>query len=94
MTTIWWLGLAAVAVGLAIGAGAMAVGRRTAATREQAVRRQRIIQYVILAVLAAFLIFDVITTPGTRYLNIAILAFIPVALAFDWFRARRRRTMS
>jgi hypothetical protein len=87
---IFYLGVAAIVVGVVIGAGSMLVARRTAATSEQAIRRQRIVLYSLLTAIAVLLAFDAVDTPRHRYLNIAILAFIPVALAFDWARARRR----
>jgi uncharacterized membrane protein YobD (UPF0266 family) len=94
MTPLMWLGVAAVAVGLAIGAGAMIVARRTAATREQAVRRQHIIQYAILALLAAIFIYQTVGSEHGRLIYLALVAVIVCGVAFDWVRARRRRTFS
>jgi hypothetical protein len=37
------------------------------------------------------LIFDAIDTPEHRYINIAIVAIMVGAIAFDWLRARPRR---
>ncbi|MBO0881947.1 MAG: hypothetical protein J2P17_16725 [Mycobacterium sp.] len=97
MTTFMWLFVAAaVGFGLAIGAGAMVVARRTAATPEQAVRRQHVIQYAVLALLAGIFIYRAVTSEHGRPIYLAVVAIILGGVAFDWFRSRRRRhrTMS
>jgi non-ribosomal peptide synthetase component E (peptide arylation enzyme) len=92
--TFYVIVVAAIAAGLTIGAGTMVIARRSAPTHEQAVRRQRIVQAVALVVVAAMLIFDAVDTPRHRYFDLAIVAIMAAGVAFDWFRARRRRTGS
>jgi ABC-type enterochelin transport system permease subunit len=94
MTPLMWFGVAAVAFGLAIGAGAMIVARRTAATREQAVRRQHIIRYAILVLLAAIFLYEAFSSEHGRLVYLALVGVIVSGAAFDWIRARRRRTLS
>lgn len=91
MTPLMWLGVVAVAVGLALGGGSMAVVRRTAPTRERALRRQRIVQYCILGFLAAALAFDAIDTPRHRWLNAVVLVLMACGVTFDWVRGRRAK---
>jgi hypothetical protein len=43
---------------------------------------------------AALLLIDAIDTKRHRYVNLAVLAIMIGGVAFDWFRSRRRRTLS
>jgi hypothetical protein len=90
--TVYALVIAAVAGGLIIGAGSMIVARRSGQTHEQSVRRQRIVQYCFIVLVGALLIFDAVETERHRYVNLAIVAIMVGGVAFDWIRARRRRT--
>ncbi|ORW02475.1 hypothetical protein AWC14_06995 [Mycobacterium kyorinense] len=83
--------LAAASLGLLIGLVVRSAARRSGRDPAHGARRVQITQYWFLAMMAVILTIEVINSSRLRYLNIAILAFIPVALAFDWFRARRRR---
>jgi phosphatidylserine synthase len=91
---IYAIAIAAVAAGFAIGAGAMVITRRSGQTRDQSIQRQRTVLYCALVVVAAVLIYDAIDTEKHRYLNLALLAIMVGGVAFDWVRARRRRTLS
>lgn len=82
----------AVLVGLGIGAGSMVAARRTARTREQAVRRLRIVQWCCLGIVVAVLTFDAVDTPRHRYLNLALVALAAAGILFDWLRGRRSKT--
>jgi hypothetical protein len=81
--TFYVIVVAAVAVGLIVGAGAMVIARRSAQTHDQAVRRQRMVQAVVLVMLAALLIFDAIDTERHRYFNFALVALMVGGVAFD-----------
>ncbi|MBV9318654.1 MAG: hypothetical protein JOZ23_01265 [Mycobacterium sp.] len=91
---IYAIAIAAVAAGFTIGAGAMVIARRSGQTRDQSIQRQRIVLYCALVVVAAVLVYDAIDTEKHRYLNLALLAILVGGVAFDWVRARRRRTLS
>jgi hypothetical protein len=60
--------------------------------RATSVRRQRIVQYCFIVLVGALLIFDAVETERHRYVNLAIVAIMVGGVAFDWIRARRRRT--
>lgn len=83
----------ALAVGVTIGYMLVAALRRTAASPEQAARRQHIVVIGGVALCAAFMVFDAITTTSHRYVNLVIVALIAAGLVFDWARARRRSNL-
>jgi len=86
---IYVIVIAAVAGGLAIGAGSMIVARRSGQTHEQSVRRQRAVQYFLLVLVSALLIVDAIDTKRHRYFNLAVVAIMIGGVAFDWLRSRK-----
>jgi hypothetical protein len=86
------LEIALLLVGLVIGAGAMIIARRTADSREQAVSRQKTIQYVALVLVAAVLLVDAVSTPRHRWLDAVFLVLMACGVAFDWIRGRRAKT--
>jgi phosphatidylserine synthase len=88
------LEIAVLIIGLAVGAGAMIVARRTADSREQAVSRQKTIQYVALTLIAAVLIVDAVDTPRHRWLDAVVLVLMACGVAFDCIRGRRTTTRS
>ena len=87
--TVYIVAVAAVAAGLAIGVGLMVAARRTATSRDQAVRRQRIVQECVIAVIAALLIFDAFDTPHHRWFNVVVVALLAGGVGFDWLQRRR-----
>jgi len=92
--SLYILEIALLLVGLVVGAGAMIVARRTADSREQAVSRQKTIQYVALTLIAAVLIVDAVDTPRHRWLDAVVLVLMACGVAFDWIRGRRATTRS
>jgi len=92
MTIYLALGLAAAVAGLVIGRTAVGAARRGAANPEQAVRRRYAVLLAFIVLGAALLIFDAVETERHRYVNLAVVAIMVGGVAFDWIRARRRRT--
>lgn len=88
------LGLAAAVIGLVIGRTAVVAAGRRAANPEQAVRGRYAVLLSFIIIGAALLIIDAIDTKRHRYFNLAVIAIMVGGVAFDWVRARRRRTPS
>ena len=80
MTIYLALGLAAAVIGLVIGRTAVGAARRYAV----------LLAFMVLG--AALLTFDAVETERHRYVNLAVIAIMIGGVAFDWIRARRRRT--
>ncbi|WP_343601580.1 hypothetical protein [Mycobacterium sp.] len=91
--TVYVISLAAVAIGLAIGAGAMTAARRSAQTRGQSVRRQRIVLGGTSIIVATILLVDATGTASHRYVNLALIALMVAGWVFDWVRGRRRSSL-
>jgi MFS superfamily sulfate permease-like transporter len=94
MTIYLALGIAAAVAGLIIGRTAVGAAGRSAANPEQAARRRYAVLLAVVVLGATLLIIDAINTPRHRYINLAVVAIMIGGVAFDWFRSRRRRTLS
>ena len=92
MTIYLALGLAAAVAGLIIGRTAVGAAGRRAANPEQAARRRYAVLLAVVVLGATLLIIDAVDTKRHRYVNLAVIAIMIGGVAFDWIRARRRRT--
>jgi F0F1-type ATP synthase membrane subunit c/vacuolar-type H+-ATPase subunit K len=92
MTIYLVLGLAAAVAGLIIGRTAVGAAGRGAANPEQAARRRYAVLLAVMVLGAALLLIDAIDTKRHRYINLGVVAIMIAGVAFDWIRARRRRT--
>jgi xanthine/uracil permease len=84
------LGIAVAVIGVVLGRAAVGAAGRSGTSTEHAARRRSAVVLTSLAVGAAILIFDAFRTERHRWLNVAVVAVMFSAAAFDWIRARRR----
>jgi xanthine/uracil permease len=94
MTVYLVVGIIVAVIGVVIGRTVVTTAARKADNPEKAARRRYAVLLAFIILAAALLIFDAVETPKHRYFNVAVVAIMIGGVAFDWFRSRRRRTLS